>query len=639
MSLAQALFAPRAVALIGASGDAGKNTARPQRYLRKHGYAGRILPINPGRSEVLGEAAWPSLAAAPGEVDHAFIMIEDVERALEDCGAKRVPVASVYSNGFADSGPAGAQRQRLLIERAKALGVRLLGPNSMGVIDARGGLALTVNAVLEMERLPAGGASIVSQSGTMLGTVLSRGAARGLGFAKLVSVGNEADLGVGELVELLAADADTRVILLFLETIRDAARLASAARSAHAAGKPVVAYKLGRSALGEALAQSHTGALAGTDAALDAYFRDCGILRVDALESLIEISPLVNLRSPPDLARPGRVAVVSTTGGGAATVVDRLGMRGVELASMHDLTMAATQESYRETLERLLQSPECDAVLAVVGSSAQFHPQLAVQPILQAARAGKPLAAFMTPHAEASLALCAKEGVPAFRTPEACADALAAYLSWRSPRKPPAPALPDALPQDPFEFFSALGVPVAQGQIAQAPGYAHDVPYPVAVKLAGVAHKTEQKGVVLGVRDSAEFLMKVKSFEGKPVLVQRMESGLAEAIVGYRHDPVVGPLVLVGAGGVLSELYRDFAVRIAPVTPEEAAAMIAEVKGFAPLRGYRNLPRGDLAALSRIVSSVSALALVSEIAEAEINPLLVKQEGVVAVDALVVRKE
>ena len=640
IDLAQALFAPRAVALVGASGDAGKNTARPQRYLRKHGYAGRVLPINPGRSEVLGEAAYPSVAAAPGEVDHALIMVADVERALEDCGAKRVPVVSIYSDGFADRGPSGLQRQELLVEKAKSLGVRLLGPNSMGVIDAPGRLALSVNAVLEMERLPAGGVSVVSQSGTMLGTVLSRGAARGMGFAKLVSVGNEADLGVGELLELLAADADTRAILLFLETIRDPRALASAARKAHAAGKPVVAYKLGRSALGEALARSHTGALAGADAALDAYFRDCGILRVDTLEGFIEISSLVIERKPPNLRRPGRVAVVSTTGGGAATVVDRLGLRGVELASMNDLTMAATPESYRATLERLVQSPDCDAVLAVVGSSAQFHPQIAVQPILQFAGSAKPVAAFMTPHAEASLALCAREGVAAFRTPEACADALAAFLSWRSPRNCPDSAVPEVLPENPFELFAALGVPVAPCQIAEAPDYAHSVPYPVAVKLAGVAHKTEHGGVALNIRDRAELEATAGRFEGNPLIVQRMESGLGEAIVGYRDDPVVGPLVLVGAGGVLSELYRDVALRLAPVTPEEAAEMIAEVKGFAPLRGYRNLPQGDLKALARVVSAVSSLALARErISEAEINPLLVKAQGVVAVDALVVRKE
>jgi acetate---CoA ligase (ADP-forming) len=638
--LARALFAPRSIALIGASGDAAKNTARPHRYLRKHGYSGRIVPINPMRSEVLGERAFPTLVDAPGPIDHAFIMIDDVEQALEDCGRKGVPVASIYSNGFADAGAAGVERQTRLVERARRLGVRLLGPNSMGVIDIPGRVALTVNAILEMEHLPAGGSSIVSQSGTMLGTVLSRGAARGLGFAKLVSVGNEADLGVGELVELLVADADTRVILLFLETVRDAQQLAKAARRAHAAGKPLVAYKLGRSALGEALARSHTGALAGSDAALDAYFRACGIVRVDLLETLIEIGPLLNARKPPNLGRAGRVAVVTTTGGGAAAAVDRLGMLGVELASMNDLTMTATQESYGATLERLLRSPECDAVLAVVGSSAQFHPQLAVEPILRAAAGGKPLAAFLTPHAEESLLLLASRGIAAFRTPEACADALGAFLRWSDPRAIARLAVPSFDPKSsPFDFFSALGVPVADWQLAVAPDYAHAIAYPVAVKLAGVEHKTEKGAVRLNIENRRQFDEVVRAFGGKPVVVQRMESRLAEAIVGYRNDPVAGPLVLVGAGGVLAELYKDFAIRCAPVSEAEARTMIAEVKGLAPICGYRNLPRGDVDALARIVSRVSSLAFTPTVVEAEINPLLVKADGAVAVDALVVRKE
>ena len=211
-------------------------------------------------------------------------------------------------------------------------------------------------------------------------------------------MGNEADLSVGELVELLAADPGTRVIALFLETIRDAERLARAVRAAHAAGKPVVAYKLGRSALGEAAALSHTGAIAGADAALDAFFRDCGIVRVDMLEALLEIPPLLLGRAALDLKRPGRVTVVTTTGGGAASVVDRLGMRGVELAApIMDLTMAASGQNYAEALEKASAS-ECDLVVACVGSSAQFHPQLAVEPVMNAPK-GKPVVAFFTPHA------------------------------------------------------------------------------------------------------------------------------------------------------------------------------------------------------------------------------------------------
>jgi acyl-CoA synthetase (NDP forming) len=644
--LSRALFAPRAVALVGASGDPAKNTARPQRYLRKHGFGGAVFPINKNRKQIFEENAYPSLLEVPEPIDHAFIMVEDVESALEDCGTRGVPVASIYSDGFADKGPDGAARQARLAARARALGVRLLGPNSMGVVNLPGRVALTVNGVLEMEAPPAGTTSLVSQSGTMLGTVLSRGAARGLGFAKLVSVGNEADLGVGELVEMLVEDSDTRVILLFLETIRDAQKLSLAARKAHAAGKPVVAYKLGRSALGEALARSHTGALAGADAALDAYFRDCGIVRVDMLETLIEIAPLVLNKAPLNLKRAPRVAVVTTTGGGAGTVVDRLGLAGIELvgpradAPIHDLTMTATPQVYRETLEKLLKSADCDAVLATVGSSAQFHPQLAIEPILNVSVKSKPLAVFMTPHAERSLALLAENGIAAFRTPEACADAFAAYFSWVSPRSAPDLPVP-VFHDDAFKLLQNLGIPVVEQAIAEAPGYVHSIPYPVAVKILDAGHKTELGGVVLSVPDRAAFEKAAGKMQKERVMVQRMESGLAEAIVGYRDDPVVGPLVLVGAGGTLAELYRDFCLAMAPVTPGEAEGMIGKVKGLATIRGYRNLARGDVQALAAAVSAFSRLCLVKgrPVQEAEINPLIVKTRGVVAVDARVVLKE
>jgi len=592
-------------------------------------------------------------------------MVEDVEGALEDCGRKGVPVASIFSDGFADAGAEGMARQAKLVARARELGVRLLGPNSMGMINLTGRVALTVNAILEMESPPAGSTSIVSQSGTMLGTVLSRGAARGVGFSKLVSVGNEADIGVGELVQFLAADPETRTILLFLETVRDAARLAAGARAAYAAGKPVVAYKLGRSTLGERLARSHTGALAGEDAALDAYFRDCGILRVDLLETLIEIGPMLAGCRPPNLPRAPRVAVVTTTGGGAASVVDRLGMAGIETASpgsdapIVDLTMGKKSASYGAVVRELMDFPGCDAVLAVVGSSAQFHPQHAVEPIIEAnagaQRSARPLAVFLTPQADASLALLAAAGIAAFRTPEACADAFHAYFSWRTPSR--------SLNESPVEWpkdiprkgrlsevqamalFAGLGVPVVESAIARAPGYAHPLQYPVAAKMisAGVAHKTELGGVMLGIADRIEFEDKIRSMaQGRePILVQKMETGLAEAIIGYRDDPVVGPLAMVGAGGILAELYNDVVLRLAPVDEAGALEMIGQVKGFAVLRGYRGLPQGDVQSLARALVALSRLALCAgrPVREAEANPVIVRHDGVVAVDALVVMKE
>jgi acyl-CoA synthetase (NDP forming) len=652
------------VALVGASGDAAKNTARPQRYLRKHGYAGRIFPINATRSMVLDLPAFKTQTEVKEKIDHAFVMVDDVEGALEDCGRKGVPVATVFSDGFADAGAEGAVRQARLAARARELGVRLLGPNSMGMINLTGHVALSVNAILEMDAPPAGTTSIVSQSGTMLGTVLSRGAARGFGFSKLVSVGNEADVGVGELVELLAADPETKLILLFLETVRDAARLAAGARLAHAAGKPVVAYKLGRSRLGERLARSHTGALAGEDAALDAYFRDSGILRVDMLETLIEIGPMLAGGRPPDHIGPRapRVSVVTTTGGGAASVVDRLGMAGIETvtpgsdAPITDLTMGKRAATYGAVVGELLDFPGNDAVLAVVGSSAQFHPKHAVEPIITAAqRRAKPLAVFLTPQAEESLALLARAGVAAFRTPEACADAFRAYFSWNSPRNrkiESPPEWPQGVPVKgklteglALKLFASLGVPVVESVIARAPEFSHGLQYPVAVKMisAEIAHKSDIGGVLLGIKDREEFEARIRQFPhaGDAVLVQKMERGLAEAIIGYRDDPVVGPLAMVGAGGILAELYNDVVLRRAPVDETCALEMIGQVKGFAVLRGYRGLPPGDVQSLARALSALSRLALVPgrPVREAEANPVIVRQDGVAAVDALVVLKE
>ena len=668
-SLFQALFAPRGIALYGASGDAAKNTARPQRYLRRHGYAGRIAPINRTRREVLGETAYPSLAAAPGEIDHAFVMVppEDVPAACDECFARRVPVVTIFTDGFGETGEAGRKVEGQLVAKARAAGARLLGPNSIGLVSTSPATALTVNASLELERLPAGPLAVVSQSGSLIGALLSRGAARGIGFSRLVSVGNEADLAVGELVDLLVDDAQTKAVLLFLETLRDPERLARAARRAFEAGKPVIAYKLGRSSAGEALARTHTGAIAGDDRAADAFLAGCGILRVRTFEALIEAAFLASGQRPP---RGKRVAMMTTTGGGAAVIADPLGTNGVELVApppqlaaqcralgvrvvdspLIDLTLAGTRASvYGPVLEALLASDHCDAVVAAVGSSAQFHPGLAIEPILAARRAhpAKALAVFVAPEAPASLALLAQAGIAAFRTPEACADALTAFFAWRAPRERPridtAPAAPS---------IAALGIPQAPAQRLRTPEEAVTVPFPVAIKIDSpdIEHKTEVGGVELGLRDphdaaaaAKRILERVRAARPQAridgFVASSMQSGLGEAILGYRVDAQAGPLVLVGAGGTLAELYRDFALRLAPVTLEEAREMVAEVRGFAPLRGYRNAPLGDLEALARSVAAFSRLASRPEVAEAEINPLIVKAQGVVGVDALLVLRE
>ena len=687
-TLAQALFAPRSIALIGASGDERKNTSRPQRFLRKHGYTGKIVPVNPGRAEIFGEKAYPDLRSVPEPVDHAFIMVpaDAVAEAVAQCCEKRVPVVTIYSDGFAETGEAGRKRQQALVDLARPRGVRLLGPNCIGLVSTQDRLALSVNAVLEQVQLAPGTVALISQSGSMMGSLMSRGLGRGIRFSKLVSVGNECDLTVGEIAGVLADDPATRAILLFMETIRDADQLAEAARRAYAAGKPMIVYKLGRSEVGVELASSHTGAMTGSDDSADAFFRAHGMLRVEMLETLFELPALVLGQKA---AARHRVAALTATGGGAATVVDRLGMLGVEVvppteaiiaklaarnirigtARLTDLTLAgARKEIYGPVLNELLASDHCDLVLAALGSSSQFQARSAIEPIVEASPQSKPLAVFCTPQADASLALLHEAGIAGFRTPEACADAIRAWRDWRAPL--PAPVADTARvasartllsgksrlnEQEACRVFGKLGVPAAPSETITVPDQEVKLDFPVVAKILSpdITHKTDAGGVAIGIatpeelkRAAAGILQRVRTklpgAKVNGVLVQRMEKGLAEVILGYKRDPQVGPVVVLGVGGVLAEIYRDFALRLAPVTEEEAGRMIEEVKGLAVIRGYRGLPRGDTAALARAVSAFSGLAhLERRVAEAEINPLMVKAEGegVVAVDGLLILGE
>ncbi len=662
--LAEALLAPRRIALIGASADEARLTARPQRYLRRHGFVGEIFPVNPRAETVLGERAYASLADIPGDIDFAYILLgtENVEAQVEACAARGVPVACVLADGFAEAGPEGQARQARLLAAARAGGVRLLGPNSMGMVNLNAGTALSTNAALEAESLPAGRVALVSQSGSMMGALMSRGAARGLGFSHLVGTGNEADLTAGEVATLLVDRPEVDAILLFLEAIREPQHFAEAARRAHAARKPIIAFKLGRSPYGAELATSHTGALAGSDAAAEAFFRAHGILRVTMLEALLELPPLVIGRTPP--ARPRRaVGVMTTTGGGGAMAVDALGVAGIEAklpdtraaaaleaaklpshARLLDMTLAGTKpDRVAAGLTALRQAEDTDLALAVIGSSAQFRPADAVAGIV-AATGEKPVAAFLVPQADASLRMLAEAGIAAFRTPESCADAVRAFCAWRAPRAvpgdpPPAIALSAAPDEaEARHLFASLGLGSDFAVFEEQPP--DGLRYPVALKIlsADIAHKTEVGGVALNIPDRDALAREAAAMRARVAtaapqariagfLAQPMARGLGEAILGFRRDPEVGPIVLLGAGGVLSELHRDISLRLAPVSLAEAEEMIAEVRALKPLAGWRNLPRGDLATLADAVVAVSRLASLPQVSEAEINPLIIHHEG------------
>ena len=678
--LATALFNPKAIALIGASSDEKKNSGRPQRYLNEHGFTGKIYPVNPFHNTIQGLPAYKSVSEIEGPIDHAFLMTpsETVGELLIECAAKGASVATIYSDGFAETGVAGQARQLEIVRIAKKHGIRLVGPNSMGVINAQNGMALSVNAVLEMPELISGRVGVISQSGTVLGTLISRGAARGIGFSKLVSVGNECDLSVGEVLDLMIDDDHTDAILLFLEGIRNADAVAEAAKRAHQKQKPIIAYKLGKSEAGRKLAVSHSGALASPGRTTDAYFKRHGIIGVDMLETLFEMPPLVMGRKP----RPGnRVCVVTTTGGGAAMVADRLGQQGLELVGpteklrerlrsldvtigagpLVDLTMAGTRDGvYGAALEELLNNDECDAVVCVVGSSGQFHPELAVAPILNVAKSDKFVAAFIAPQADLSLARLAEAGIAAFRTPEACADAVASALKWNAPTpvvRTTSVQVPtkDAFNErDALDLFCSLGISVVKSQkIKSASELDAEIEFPVVAKILAddIAHKSEVGGVRIDIKEVAELVQVLKEIhasvkaalpnaDADQFLIQTQETGIAEVLLGYRLDPEVGPIVILGSGGVMAEVLDDVAVGMAPMNSNQALDLITQVKGLTLIQGYRGQPKGDVGALVKAIVAISDLAISegAQVTEAEINPLLVKLDGqgVVALDGLVV---
>jgi acyl-CoA synthetase (NDP forming) len=680
-TLAQCLLNPASVAIIGQSNDAAKTAGRPLKYLRQAGFAGRIYSVNPRRAEVLGERAWPSLAALPEAPEHAYIVTptDGAISALEECGRAGVKVATILADGFAESSLLGYERTGQIKEIAARTGIRVVGPSSLGVVDLRSNLLLTANAAFAETGFPPGRTFVASHSGSIIGALASRGKARGIGFAALVSVGNEVDLSIGEICAATVDDPDIESYALFLESFRKADALRDFAHAAAARGKPIVAYKLGRSAEARELAVTHTGALAGDDDVADAFLADCGIARVDTFEALLEAMPLA--ARLPIVSRDvsaQTVGVVTTTGGGATMVVDRLAARGVRVEGpshetlarfadagvavspgrLVDLTIAgARYDVMKATLDILTSAPEFGLIVAVVGSSARFHPELAVRPIIDSAGLATPIAAFLVPDAPAALTALADAGVASFRTPESCADAIAAVFSRRTPKHA---AVTSTLKynktrlldeNEAYELLDRIRIPRAATAIFDADREQSPTlpfPYPVAAKVlsAEIAHKSDAGGVVLNIADAEQLLAAIAQIR-RPVptvrlrantnrvLVQPMISGIGEVLIGYRVDPDVGPLIMVAAGGLHAEIFRDRSLRLAPVDIAEARRMIEELRSIQLLQGHRGRPSGDLKALAKAVVALSELAYRPEILEAEINPMIVQEDGVVAVDALV----
>lgn len=692
MNAISRLLKPRSVAIIGASADAAKTAGRPVSYLLKHGFAGDIYPVNPKVDRIGDLVCYPDIASLPAVPDVAIVLLgaERAHLAVRDLAARGTAAAIVLASGYTETGEEGARRQQQLVEAAG--GMRILGPNTIGLVNLTDSIVLSATGALEMAHFPVGGIGVVSQSGGILGALLSRAAARGVGLSKLISTSNEVDLELADFIDHLADDEATKVIALYVETVRDPAKFRSACLKAARAGKPVVAFKIGRSEAGAKAAVSHTGALAGADRMYDALFKQVGVIRAQSFSDLLDIpAALATGRK----LQGKRVAILTSTGGAGTLVSDDLGMAGFDTPAPDaataaalralqtgdhavldrnpiDVTLAGLQpDLLRGAIKVLLQSPSYDALTIIVGSSSLAMPELlagAIEDCLP--HSDKPVIAYVSPHAPEVGALLTQRGVPAFAAAESCTAALRAMfqVAQLQPQvessEPAAVVAVQDLPTGALDeyqakqLFTRFGVPCAGERIvaspAEAEAAARELGGRVVLKIlsAEITHKSDVGGVAvnltaetIGARLTA-MASEVEARAGvlpKRFLVQEMVGGGTELILGMHRD-ALGTAILLGMGGVTAELFKDTGMRLLPPTGglsrADALAMARELKTWPLLDGFRGRPLADVDALVSAIVAFSQMAaqLGERLAEAEINPVFVlpQGQGVRAADGVVV---
>jgi acetate---CoA ligase (ADP-forming) len=666
------LLHPRCIAVFGASARPDSIGNAVVRNLVDAGFPGAVCPLNRQGDPVAGIPGLRSATQLPASVDLGVICVpaEHVVRIADEALRAGVRALCVISAGFAESGPAGRARQDELLEHVRMHGARLLGPNCLGVAVP----AARLNATFASHAFPEGSIGFSSQSGAIGLALLDRLAERGLGLSAFVSVGNKADISTNDLLEYWADDEATRLALVYVESFGNPRKFSRVARRI-ARNKPVLAMKSGTGTAGARAAGSHTAAIAGSDAAVDALFREAGVLRVQTLGEVLDLASL--LASHP-LPAGNRVGVATNAGGLGILCADACERAGLELPAISEETGAdlaavlpaesaltnpvdmlgsATAAHYRQTLPLLLADPALDAVIAIHAPAAVSDADEVATAIAAAAEgSGKPvLAVVMT--GDRGPAAFARPGSPlaAFPYPESAAAALgraAERAAWlRRPvgvvhrpdrdRVDLGPVAAGGRWLDPVETRSLLegyGLPLAPQQTAASPRKAaraaREMGFPVAVKSAqpGV-HKTERGAVVLGLRTQRDVAAAASAIGG-PVLVQAMVCGGVELLAGFVQDPSFGPVIAFGPGGVHAELIGEATVRIAPITDIDAIELITTGKAGRLVSGYRGAPAADRAALTDLLTRLSMLAEEHpEVAELDLNPIIARSDGCVVVDA------
>ena len=676
-----ALFTPRRVAVVGASASAGKAGALFLRNLTavEAGFAGEVVAIHPSAREILGCPAYPSLKTVPARVDLAIIVTPPtaVPDIIADCGAAGVPVAIVISGGFAETGPRGVELQREVARIAAAHGVRILGPNCFGVINTVSGL----NGSLSIGLPGRGGISLLTQSGAYGMAAYSRSVDDGIGFAKIAALGNKIDLNEVELLEFMGRDPETKVVAMLLESISDGRRLFEAV-AAVAMRKPVVVLKTGRHPDAQRAAASHTAALSGDAAVIFAALRQAGAHLVEDGLALLDVAASLD-RQPP--LRGRNIGIITNSGGAGVELTDLLELRGLAVPALSPGLQATIASQlppqgsainpidvttdwqrfaamYGFTVEALMASDEVDAVVPILLQRSALMPEVSDAIIAATERARKrgslkPIhVCWVAPRAaDANREKLQAAKVPCHAWSAATAAVLAATVS-RPPRPPahvsawePIP-LPEAVNHAgwvtsaaAFSLLQQAGFPVARWAVvtdpAGAAAAAAKMQFPVVLKAERpkLTHKSDAGAVRLGLTDGAAVAEAFEDFSRRlgagPALLQRQAGPGAELILGARRDPLFGPIVMAGLGGVWTEILDDVALRLAPIEAEEARTMLDELKGQKVLSGFRGCPPIDVAGFARLIADLSQwFCAAIWLDELDLNPIIAHGDEFTIVD-------
>jgi acetyl coenzyme A synthetase (ADP forming)-like protein len=681
----KAFFEPRTVAVIGANRERGKIGSEILHNLIGFGFTGRLIAVHPTAADIDGVRAYRSIRDVPEPVDLAIVVVPaaQVMAAVDDCIAKNVRAVCVISAGFSECGDEGRAREAMLVDRIRSAGCRLIGPNCMGLLNTDP--AVRLNATFAPVHPSAGSVAMSTQSGALGLAILDYAKRLNIGISSFVSVGNKPDVSGNDLIQYWAEDPQTSVILLYLESFGNPQKFSEIARRVGRM-KPIVAVKAGRSNAGSRAASSHTGALASSDTVVDALFRQAGVIRTERLEEMFDVAALLANQPVP---RGRRVAILTNAGGPGILAADACEAHGLTLPMLNDATRvalrsflpaaasvanpvdmlaSASADHYRRALDAILRDDNVDSVITI------FIPPLVTDPadvgavVAAAARRAesKPvLGVFMRAEgAPASLS-----PIPCYAFPESAALALAraaAYGEWRAKPIEPKPALQQfdrlrirdiaeavasrgagwTTADETAALLSAAGIQSATARVAPdavaALEAAAAIGYPVALKALGpsLLHKTERQAVILNIETPNQLqavytdLARRLGGEMTAVLVQRMVPKGVEMIVGAVKDPLFGPLIACGTGGVLVDVLADTSFRLQPLTARDAREMIDDLRGKRLLRGYRGAPSADETALQDVLLRVSALVdAAPEIQELDLNPVIVLPSGALVADA------